>query len=79
MRNNPRGDWAIGDIETICAQLNKAGIDIEFRKPKRGSHHTVGHPEIADILTIPARRPIKTVYVKKFISIIDDIIKDEPN
>lgn len=68
MRANPRGDWTIGDIEKIC---NAVGVTMT--PPTRGSHYKVSHPAIEEILTIPAHRPIKQFYIKRFIDIIDSI------
>lgn len=68
MRANPRGDWKIGDLEKICN-----GVGATLAPPTRGSHYKLSHPEIEEILTIPAHRPIKQVYVRKFIDIIDSI------
>ena len=41
--------------------------------PTRGSHYKVSHPEIEEILTIPAHKSIKQVYIKKFVDIMDGI------
>src|SRR3954447_18165900 len=40
MRNNPRGDWRIEDVEAVCREY---GIQ---RAPARGggSHYKVAHP-----------------------------------
>lgn len=35
-----------------------------------GSHYKVGHPSQAEIVTIPARRPIKPVYIRKLVAFI---------
>ena len=73
MRSNPKKDWTIKDIETVCRQLEY--LDVRLTPPRRGSHYTVSHDTIQEILTIPARRPIKPVYVKRFVSIIDSIME----
>lgn len=69
MRANPRDDWKIEHIEKVC---NGAGVTLT--PPTRGSHYKVSHPEIQEILTIPNRNPLKQLYVKKFVDIIDGII-----
>jgi hypothetical protein len=74
MRQNPRGDWKIDNIETICSALDHLGVSC--KPPRRGSHYTVRCISCADILTIPKHNPIKPVYVKKFISMIDSIINE---
>jgi predicted RNA binding protein YcfA (HicA-like mRNA interferase family) len=64
MRNNPR-DWQIADLEIIAERL---GITVRQGK---GSHVSFSHPKRVDILTVPAHRPVKQVYIKKFVSFID--------
>jgi predicted RNA binding protein YcfA (HicA-like mRNA interferase family) len=65
MRCNPAGDWHIRDIETLCRQYG-----LLFRAGK-GSHCTVKHPSAREILTIPARPPIKPVYIRKLVRYIE--------
>lgn len=72
MRNNPNGDWSIDDLQRVCRSVP----GIELNAPTRGSHYTVSHPTLQEILTVPAHKPLKGVYVKRFISIIDSIIEE---
>lgn len=66
MKANPRGDWTITDV----AGLSRAhGIACEA--PTRGSHYTLSHPRISGRLTIPARRPIKELYIRLLLDMID--------
>ncbi len=69
MRDNPRDDWTIDNLQTVANSIE----GLAMNAPKRGSHYTVSHPDLPEILTIPARRPVKSVYVKKFVSMIDSI------
>jgi len=70
MRSNPAGDCTIGDIERLC---RAHGIDC--RPPSGGgSHYKIAHGEIADILTIPARRPIKPKYIRLLVSFVRLVI-----
>jgi predicted RNA binding protein YcfA (HicA-like mRNA interferase family) len=64
LRNNPR-DWQIESLKDIAKRFN-----IEWRQPGT-SHVTFRHPN-GSKLTIPASRPIKPIYIKKFISLIDE-------
>jgi hypothetical protein len=66
MRGNPRGDWNIRDIERLCGEMG-----LECQPPKSGSHFKVISDYLADILTIPAHRPIKPVYVRLPVSYAD--------
>jgi hypothetical protein len=53
MRHNPR-DWRIEDVVRVCEAFGVA-----CTPPGKGSHYKVKHPSQAEILTIPAHRPIK--------------------
>ena len=67
MRANPR-DWRIEDIVTICE-----AFEIACTAPKKGSHYKVKHGQVPEILTIPAHRPIKPVYIRDLIKFIDAV------
>jgi len=64
MRQNPR-DWRIEDLKVIADRFK-----IEYRQP-RGSHVTFRFPN-TQILTVPAHKAIKPIYIKHFIDLIDD-------
>lgn len=67
LRANPR-DRRIAEVEAVCRQH---GLD--FSMPKRGSHAKVSAHNRPEILTIPVRRPIKPIYIKKLIELIDSL------
>lgn len=70
MRANP-ADWKIENIETLCRQ-----VGLECQPPRGGgSHFKAWSPYVDGILTIPAKRPIKPVYVKRLVSFADAHIK----
>ncbi|MEO8964247.1 MAG: type II toxin-antitoxin system HicA family toxin [Gammaproteobacteria bacterium] len=54
MRNNPR-DWQLAELELIAVRFGFA-----MRRPG-GSHVTFSHPPLAEILTVPAHRPVKPI------------------
>ena len=64
MRSNPQ-DWQIDILKKLARRFN-----IEWRQPGT-SHVTFRHPNGAKI-TVPAHRPIKPIYIKKFIRFIDE-------
>ncbi len=66
MKRNPVGDWTIRDVEAICRDYG-----IMFRPGKGTSHCHLKHPAAREILTIPARRPIKPVYIRKLVRYIE--------
>lgn len=73
MRRNPRDDWRIEDVETICREF---GITCE--KSRSGSsHYKVAHPSQVEILTVPFKRPIKPVYIRKLVVFIDAVRKGQ--
>jgi predicted RNA binding protein YcfA (HicA-like mRNA interferase family) len=65
MRRNPAADWHIRDVEAVCHEYG-----LLFRASK-GSHCHAKHPAAREILTIPARRPIKPVYIRKLVRYIE--------
>ena len=69
MRSNPAGDWRIDDVETVCRAY---GVTC---RPAAGggSHYNLSHGSQAAILTIPARRPIKPVYVRRLVALVDSV------
>lgn len=66
MRNNPQ-DWRIEDLLSVAGRYN-----IEVRN-NGGSHHVFSATGITESLCIPAHRPVKPIYVKRFILMIDSI------
>ena len=67
MRANPR-DWRIGDVATVCA-----GHGVDCSAPRNGSHYKIKHAAMTAILTIPAHRPIKPVYIRDLVAYIDAV------
>jgi hypothetical protein len=66
MRNNPR-DWRINDLLVAAKQF-----DIECRN-NGGSHHVFGFPNVEMDVTVPAHRPIKPVYIRQFLLLVDTV------
>lgn len=62
MRNNPR-DWQIGQLQTVARQQK-----IEWRQ--EGTSHCVFIRADGQTLPVPAHRPIKPVYVRKFVAFV---------
>jgi hypothetical protein len=72
MRNNPRGDWSIEDVEAICREYG-----ILCSAPRGGgSHYKIAHQRMAEKLTIPYKRPIKPVYIRKLVAFLDAVRTD---
>lgn len=66
MRDNPRANWTIDDVAKLCAQH-----DIELIPPSTGSHFKAASRYLAGHQTIPARRPIKPVYIESLVEMVD--------
>ena len=67
MRDNPR-DWRIEDVIAICQRYG-----IKITPPRSGSHYKVRNPVSGAILPVPAARPIKPVYIRELVAIIDQV------
>lgn len=66
MRNNPH-NWRIDDLLVVARQFN-----IECRN-NGGSHHVFGFPTVEMDVTVPAHRPIKPVYIRQFLLLVDAV------
>jgi predicted RNA binding protein YcfA (HicA-like mRNA interferase family) len=66
MHDNPK-DWRIASLETVAKKL-----DIQIRKTG-GSHVVFLHENSELVITVPAKRPIKPIYIEQFLALIDDI------
>lgn len=71
MRNNPR-DWRIDDLITVARQF-----EMECRS-HGGSHHVFSHPGVEADLSVPARRPIKPIYIRQFVLLLDAVKESKP-
>lgn len=69
MRNNPQNDWKIEDLKNIAQRYG-----IKFRQP--GTSHVTFTTCSGLCLTVPAHKPIKSIYVKRFVELIDSDIKE---
>lgn len=67
MRRNPKSDWRIEQLDTVAR-----AYEVNVRQ-SRGSHVVFEHPKLLRALSVPARRPIKPVYVRRFVALIEDI------
>jgi hypothetical protein len=66
MRANPR-DRRIATLEAVARAYR-----VNTRK-SGGSHVVFEHPAVAEAVSVPARRPIKPVYVRRFVQLIDAV------
>ena len=69
MRENPAANWTMTDVEALCREF-----DILCAPPRGGgSHYKIAYPGIAEKLTIPFKRPIKTVYIRHLVALVDRV------
>lgn len=64
MRNNPR-DWRIDDLKAVAGKFG-----IVWRNDG-GSHHVFSFPGLDEDVCVPAHRPIKPVYVRQFVVLVE--------
>ncbi len=64
MRTNPR-DWRIDDLKAVAERLN-----IEYKQP--GTSHVTFRLPNGSKITVPAHKPIKPVYIKQFLDLLDE-------
>ena len=65
MRHNPR-DWHIEDVISLCSAFG-----IACTPPRKGSHYKVKHDSVAEMLTVPAHRPIKPFSIEALVTFVD--------
>ncbi len=69
MRANPR-DWRIAQLELVARRF---GLNV---RKSGGSHVVFEHPDLMEALSVPARRPIKPIYVQRFVRLLDAVRGD---
>jgi hypothetical protein len=63
MRKNPR-DWRLEDLKVLARHFG-----IIYRQ--QGTSHVTFWHRTAGIVPVPAARPIKAVYIRRFLALID--------
>jgi hypothetical protein len=72
MRERQLG-WRIEELQAV-ADAN----GVEWRRPGRGGSHVIFSASgVREIVSIPAKRPIKPIYVRHFVALIDAARKVE--
>ena len=65
MRANPR-DWRIEDLKVVARRHG-----VTWRQP--GTSHVTFRALHGGKVTVPARKPIKPVYIRQFVALIDSL------
>lgn len=67
MRRNQTG-WRIEELQSV-ADENSVG----WRRPGHGGSHVIFSASgVREIVSVPAKRPIKPVYIRQFLALIDN-------
>ena len=66
MRNNPRGDWRIEQLKALAHR-------------QYGTSHVTFRPPDGSKLTVPAHRPAKPAYIRRFLSMLDTLRDEDGN
>lgn len=70
MRRNQTG-WRIDELQAIA---NENGVG--WRKPGHGGSHVIfSATGVREIVSVPAMRPIKPVYIRQFLALIDNAVE----
>ncbi len=74
MRRNPSG-WRIEDLISV-ADAN----GVSWRRPGRGGSHVIfSAAGVREVASVPDKRPIKAIYVMKFVDLIDAFQEQLPS
>jgi hypothetical protein len=75
MRRNQTG-WRIDELQSVASESG-----VGWRRPGHGGSHVIfSAPDVREIVSVPAKRPIKPVYIRQFLALIDsamEVKKDE--
>jgi hypothetical protein len=66
MQRHP-GNWRIEDVITVAKHYKL------LMRTTGGSHYIFSFPGIQKSVSVPAHKPIKPVYIRNFIDLIDKI------
>ena len=70
MRRNQTG-WRIEELQAVANEN-----DVGWRKPGHGGSHVIfSAPGVREIVSVPAKRPIKPVYIRQFLALIDNAVR----
>lgn len=70
MKTNPQDDWRIEDLHSIARRYN-----IDYRQP--GTSHFTFRCWNGTCLTVLSHKPIKAIYIKKFLEMINTLQEKE--
>ena len=70
MRGNQTG-WRIDELQSVADENGVA-----WRRPGHGGSHVIfSAPGVREIVSVPAKRPIKPVYIRQFLALIENAVE----
>ena len=72
MKRNPHNNWTMENIAFLCRNLG-----LRCRPPPPGAHCVISHPKVEGLLTIPAERPIKPIYIMLLAQLAEGMLEIE--
>lgn len=69
MKRDPRRGWTIDDVQEVCRSFGVLPY-----VPDQGKHCVLFHPWVEGLLTVPAARPIKAVYVLLAVDLVENVM-----
>lgn len=72
MKYNPGQGWSIEQVEELCR-----GFSVHPYVPPGGRHCVLSHPSIEGLLTVPADRPIKPLYVQLVVDMVESLTETQ--
>ena len=74
MRRTQEG-WRIDQLQAVAD-----GNGVEWRRPGHGGSHVIfSAPGVREIVSVPAKRPIKPIYIRQFLGLIDNAVEVKQN
>jgi predicted RNA binding protein YcfA (HicA-like mRNA interferase family) len=59
--------WRIEELQSVAHESQ-----VGWRRPGRGGSHVIfSAPGVREIVSVPSKRPIKPVYIKQFLALVD--------
>lgn len=83
--------WLRSKRSCECAKSAQAGVSktwqsvasenhVAWRRPGRGGNHVIfSAPGVREIVSVPSKRPIKPIYIKQFLALVDAAIEVKQN
>lgn len=68
MKRSPRDGWNLEQLKLVCR-----GAGIHAFVPPRGRHVVFSHPWVEGLLTVPADRRIKPIYVQLVVELVEAV------